>query len=139
MRLVAAGKRAGAQERRRPAMLDEYKQFLFRGNLLDLAVAFVLGVAFASMVSAFADDVIMGTIARYLDLEGVADLAIGPVLVGTFIAAALTFLIVATVLFFVLRAAARFQRAPEAETPDTDEVILLREIRDLLKAERSAP
>lgn len=120
-------------------MLKEYKAFLFRGNLLDLAVAFVLGIAFAAVVSAFADDVIMGTIARYLDLEGVADITIGPVLVGTFIAATLTLLIVATVLFFVLRAAARFQRAAETETPDTDEIILLREIRDLLQDERSTP
>jgi large conductance mechanosensitive channel len=120
-------------------MLKEYREFLFRGNLLDLAVAFVLGVAFSSVVSALADDVIMGTIARYLDLGGIADLTIGPVLVGTFVAAVLPFVIVATVLFFLLRAAARFQRSPDAETPDSDEVLLLREIRDLLKVERSAP
>ena len=117
-------------------MLKEYKEFLFRGNLLDLAVAFVLGVAFSAVVSALADDVIMGTIARYLDLESLADITLGPVLVGTFIGALLTFLIVATVLFFLLRAAARYQRSAEVETPDTDEVLLLREIRDLLDAQR---
>jgi large conductance mechanosensitive channel len=114
-------------------MLKEYKEFLFRGNLLDLAVGFVLGIAFAAVVSALADDVIMGTIARYLDLESLADITIGPVLVGTFIAALLAFLIVASVLFFVLRAAARFQRSAEVQTPDTDEILLLREIRDLLR------
>ena len=116
-------------------MLREYKEFLFRGNLLDLAVAFVLGIAFAGVVGALADDVIMGTIAGYMDIEVIADIAIGPVLVGTFLAALLTFLIVATVLFFVLRAAARFQRSDEVETPDSDEVLLLREIRDLLEAQ----
>jgi large conductance mechanosensitive channel len=118
-------------------MLKEYKEFLFRGNLLDLAVAFVLGVTFSAVVSALADDVIMGTIARFFDLEGIAEITIGPVLVGTFIAALLTLLIVATVLFFVLRAAGRYRRSAEPETPDSDEVLLLREIRDLLRAENS--
>lgn len=118
-------------------MLQEYKDFLFRGNLLDLAAAFVLGVAFAAVIQAIADDVIMGTVAHYFDVEGVADLRVGPVLVGTFLAALLTFLIVAAVLFFVLRAAARFRGDDEDETPDTDEVLLLREIRDLLVARRS--
>lgn len=98
-------------------------------------MAFVLGVAFSGVVGALADDVIMGTIARYLDLESVAELTVGPVLVGTFAAALLTFVIVATALFLVLRAAARFQRSDEIVTPDTDEVILLREIRDLLEAQ----
>lgn len=124
-------------------MLKEYKAFLLRGNLLDLAVAFVLGVAFTAVVNALANDVIMATIAAFFDVEGVADMTIGPVLVGTFLSATLTFLIVATVLFFVLRAAVRFQRSPEAQeeeakTPDTDEVVLLREIRDLLEAQRAA-
>jgi large conductance mechanosensitive channel len=115
-------------------MLHEYKKFLFRGNLLELATAFILGVAFAAVVSALADDVIMGTVARVLDLEGVAELRIGPVLVGTFIAALLTFVIVATVLFFVMRAAARFQRSDEPPVPE--DVLLLREIRNLLRSDR---
>jgi large conductance mechanosensitive channel len=123
-------------------MLKEYKGFLLRGNLLDLAVAFVLGIAFAAVVNALANDVIMGTVAHFFDLESVADMSIGPVLIGTFISATLAFVIVATVLFFVLRAAARFQRSSEgqeeeAKTPDTDEVVLLREIRDLLEGQRA--
>jgi large conductance mechanosensitive channel len=113
-------------------MLKEYKEFLLRGNLLDLAVAFVLGVAFSAVVRALADDVIMGTIARYLDFEGLGDMTVGPVLVGTFLAALLTFVMVATVLFFLLRAAARFRPQDTSGTPDSDEVLLLREIRDLL-------
>ena len=117
-------------------MLKEYREFLFRANLLDLAVAFVLGVSFSAVVGALSNDVIMGTIAGVLDLEGVAGLRLGPILVGTFVAALLTFVIVATVLFFLVRAASRFNRTPEVETPDTDEVILLREIRDLLQAQR---
>jgi large conductance mechanosensitive channel len=119
-------------------MLAEYKAFLLRGNVLDLAVAFVLGAAFSAVVRALADDVIMGTIARYLDLAGLEDMTVGPVLVGTFLSALLTLLIVGTVLFFVLRAAARFRRADEAEIPDSDEVVLLREIRDLLDAAAGA-
>jgi large conductance mechanosensitive channel len=120
-------------------MLKEYKEFLFRGNLVDLAVAFVLGVAFAALIGALADDVIMGTVAQYFDLEGVADLRVGPVLVGTFVSALLSFVIVATVLFFVLRAAGRYRRSADAATPDSDELLLLREIRDLLQAQRGTP
>lgn len=118
-------------------MLAEYKAFLFRGNLLDLATAVILGGAFGAVVAALANDVIMGTIARQLDLASLAELTLGPVLVGTFIAALLTFVIIALVMFFVLRAASRFIPPPDAEPgPDSDEVVLLREIRDLLLAQQ---
>lgn len=117
-------------------MWTEYKEFLFRGNLLDLATAFVLGAAFNAVVSALAQDVIMGTVATFLDLEGIQEITIGIVRVGPFLAATLSFVVVATVMFFVIRAARRFDPPPpdETPTPDTDEVILLREIRDALTA-----
>jgi large conductance mechanosensitive channel len=120
-------------------MWAEYKAFLFRGNLLDLAVAFILGIAFAGVVTSFTEDVLGQLIAAIVgqpnfDQIGfsVNDTLIG---VGPFLTALVNFLIVASVLFFIMRAAARFQRpAPEeAPAPDTDEVILLREIRDELR------
>lgn len=116
-------------------MLAEYKAFLFRGNLLDLAVAFILGVAFSAVVSSLADDVIMGAVAGLIGLDDVSALRWGPVKIGLFLAAVLNFVIVATVLFFIMRAAKRFHRAPVEATPvDSDEVVLLREIRDELRA-----
>lgn len=121
-------------------MLTKYKAFLFRGNLLDLAVAFVLGLAFNAIVQALANDVVLGTIAGLFDLSSLAEVRIGPVVVGTFLGALLNFVIVATVLFVVIQAAERFQRdEPAAAEPTpvpSDEVVLLREIRDALQASR---
>lgn len=91
-------------------MLAEYKAFLLRGNLLDLAVAFVLGAAFNAVVSALANDVIMGAVAGLLDLEGVEQLRWGPVHIGSFLAALISFVVVATVLFVIIRAARTFER-----------------------------
>ena len=119
-------------------MWQEYKAFLFRGNLIDLAVAFILGAAFNAVVQSLANDVIMATIAGWLDLEGVQAMTLGSVQIGLFLAAVVSFLVVASVLFFIVRAARRFERPTpdETPTPDTDEVILLREIRDALREGR---
>ena len=121
-------------------MLAEYKAFLLRGNLLDLAVAFVLGAAFNTVVSALANDVIMATVAGLLDLEGVEQMRWGPLHVGSFLAALVTFVVVATVLFLLIRAARNFDRPDQDDVPapDSDEVILLREIRDELRARPSS-
>lgn len=115
-------------------MLQEYKAFLLRGNLLDLAVAFILGVAFNAVIQSLADDVIMAAVAGLLGLDGVEAMTLGPMLIGRFLAAVISFLIIATVLFFIIRAASRFQRTDDTPGPDSDEVVLLREIRDALRA-----
>lgn len=117
-------------------MLQEYKEFLFRGNLLDLAVAFILGAAFNAVVQSFATDIIMQAIAGLVGLNGIEAMTAGPMLIGRFLAALLSFVIIATVLFMIIRAASRFVRPPVDETPapETDEVLILREIRDALQA-----
>lgn len=122
-------------------MLHRYKAFLFRGNLLDLAVAFILGVAFAAVVTAFTDGVVMALIAAVFGQPSfdavIWHVGDGQILVGEFLTALVNFLLVASVLFFLVEAAARFQRRPEEEeTPDSDEVLVLREIRDLLQRSR---
>lgn len=116
-------------------MLKEYKEFLFRGNLLDLAVAFILGAAFNAVVQSFANDIIMAAIAGLVGLDNVEAMTAGPMLIGKFLAALLSFVIIATVLFMIIKAAARFQRPPVDETPapESDEVLILREIRDTLQ------
>ncbi len=115
-------------------MRKEYRAFLFRGNLLDLAVAFILGAAFNAVVQSLANDVIMAAVAGWLDLSDVEELRLGAVQIGLFLSAVLSFVLIATVLFFLVRAAQRFDRPPPAQTPalDSDEVVLLREIRDAL-------
>lgn len=123
-------------------MWAEYKAFLFRGNLIDLAVAFILGVAFSSVVTTFTEGIVMDAIAALFGQPSFDDIVLtlgdGTIRVGMFLTALVNFLIVATVMFVVVRAAGRFIRPSEAETPtpDTDEVVLLREIRDSLRAGR---
>jgi large conductance mechanosensitive channel len=123
-------------------LLDEFKKFIFRGNLLDLAIAFVLGVAFATVVTTFTDGVLMALIAAIVgepSFDSITiDIGDGVIFIGSFITAVVNFLIVAAALFFVMKLAQAFMKpkvddAPEVATP-TDETVLLREIRDLLRA-----
>jgi large conductance mechanosensitive channel len=123
-------------------MWAEYKAFLFRGNLIDIAVAFILGVAFATVVTAFTDGILMALIAALFGQPSFDSIIItvngGNILVGTFLTAFVNFLIIATVMFLVVRAASRFAQpaSEDTPTPDTDEVVILREIRDTLRAQR---
>jgi len=139
-------------------MLTEFKAFIARGNVLDLAVAVIIGAAFATIATSLTQDIIMpviGSIFGGLDFssyfillgpvpEGYAGTATdyaalkkagAPVLgYGQFLTVALNFLILAFIVFLLIRAANRMVRREEAITPDTAEVELLREIRDELKA-----
>ena len=122
-------------------MWESYKAFLLRGNLLELAVAFVLGVAFSTVVTAFTDGIVMALIGALFGEPNFDQVVIpvgeGQVLIGTFLTAVLDFLIVATALFFVVQGVDRLRKADEEaaeEEPaaDPEDVVLLREIRDLL-------
>ena len=121
-------------------MLKGFRDFLMRGNVVDLAVAVIIGAAFGAVVSAFANDFIGGLIA---EIGGVPDFSregIGKVIYGTTITALINFAIVAAVIYFVIvvpmqRISAR--RGVEEESPaPSDEAVLLTEIRDLLAERR---
>jgi large conductance mechanosensitive channel len=118
--------------------LKEFKDFAVKGNIVDLAVAVVIGAAFAAIISSLVDDVITPllltpalTAAHAADLH---ELAWGPVKYGLFLAAVIKFVLVAFVLFLVIKGvniiAKKKEEAPAAPS-STDE--LLMEIRDLLK------
>ena len=96
-------------------MWHVYKAFLFQGNLLEVAVAFILGISFNTVVTALAENVIMAPIADALGFDEVAEWTIGGVQIGVFIAAVLAFIVVATVLFFLMKAASKFRKAEEEE------------------------
>jgi large conductance mechanosensitive channel len=89
-------------------MLKEFKDFALKGNLLELAVAFVLGVAFAAVVTSFVDDVIMQLIAAIVGKPDFSDLTFsigdGVIRYGSFLTALVTFLIIAWVLFLIVKA-----------------------------------
>ena len=137
-------------------MLKDFKAFIARGNILDLAIAVILGAAFGSIVKTFTDGIIMpfvGLLTGKIDFKDkVINLGDMPILTPEQIAAAqaakqplimygqfindiITFLIVAVVMFFLARYALKlFKRFEAAPTPPTGEEVLLAEIRDILKS-----
>lgn len=141
-------------------MWKDFKGFIARGNILDLAIAVIMGAAFGSIVKTFTDGIIMPFIGfltggidfkdKFYDLSGKYNGITDPKMIeeavkggapliryGQFINDVITFLIVAVVMFFLARYAISLFKRLEAEpspTPPTGEEILLTEIRDILKA-----
>lgn len=123
-------------------MLQEFKDFINRGNLVEIAVAFVMGVAFAAVVSAFTERIVsplIGLIFNLDSLEGIgtfgdavteAGFPVGSV--GAFIEAVLNFIIVAFVMFLVVKAYNNMKAKEEEAPSGPSEVDLLTEIRDNL-------
>lgn len=121
-------------------MLREFRGFAFKGNLVEIAVGLILALAFSAVVNALVEGIIMAAIAAVfgqpsfdhivLEIgEGGSD---GRILIGTFLTALVNFLIVAWVLFLVVKALNRLRRQePTSEAP-SEEIVLLREIRDQL-------
>jgi large conductance mechanosensitive channel len=107
-------------------MLQEFKAFAFKGNLIDLAIAFVLGVAFSAVVTSVVEDLIMPIIGAIVSDQSFANLTwnVGgaELRYGNFITVLLYFLLVAWILFLIIRAVNRLQRpAAEAPAPNTKE------------------
>ncbi len=119
-------------------ILEEFKAFAIRGNVVDLAVAVIIGTAFGKIVSSLVDTMFMPIIGIFL---GGLDFTSLSVSVGTislqygkFIQAVIDFTIIAFVIFLTLRALNRFQKSQKQEAPSpSEEILLLREIRDSLK------
>ncbi|SDO52472.1 large conductance mechanosensitive channel [Streptococcus equinus] len=125
-------------------MIKELKEFLFKANVLDLAVAVVMGAAFNAIVTSLVEDVItplfLNPALKAAGVAKIADLSWNGVAYGNFLSAVINFLIVGTTLFFVVKAAnaaaalGKKGKEDEEETeaaPTQEE--LLTEIRDLLK------
>jgi large conductance mechanosensitive channel len=125
-------------------MLKEFKNFLFRGNLLDLATAVVLGVAFNAVVQSLVKDIVTPFIAAIGGQPNFDDLTIGlgdsAIRYGAFLNTLINFVIIAAVIFLLLKAASQAQKLrattdlpAEDAPPPSDEAVLLAEIRDLLR------
>jgi len=126
-------------------MMQEFKEFAMRGNVLDMAVGVVIGGAFGKIVSSFVGDVVMpllGTVVGGVDFSKLA-VTIGtnaagePLLLkyGAFLQAVFDFLIIAAAIFLAVKAINRLKTPPPAAEPAAPpaDVALLTEIRDLLK------
>lgn len=120
-------------------MWNEFKEFLKRGNVIDLAVAVIIGGAFGAIVQSLVNDIVtplMGIVMGGVDFTGLSiQVGDATVLYGNFIQAIINFLIIAFVLFMVVRFYNNLKKeAPAAPPPaPAEDVVLLREIRDLLK------
>lgn len=118
-------------------MIKGFRDFLMRGNVVDLAVAVVIGAAFGGVVKAFADDVIGSILAELGGAPKFDDVSLGFVKVGTTITALVNFVIIAAAVYFLvvvpMNKLASLRRKPEEEAAAVPEdVALLTEIRDLL-------
>lgn len=129
-------------------MIQEFKKFVMRGNILDLAIAVILGLAFKSIINSLVNDVIMPPVGLALGgvdfasmkwiiqaaTETSAEVAIS---YGLFINTIIEFIIIAFILFLIIKSAAaaakKEEEAPAPPPVPSEEVVLLSEIRDLLK------
>ena len=129
---------------------SEFKEFISRGNVVELAVGVIIGAAFGSIVTAFTDDFINPLIAAIGGAEVHGQTEIGNtgsfILWGDFITAVINFLITAFCIFLIVKTVNKLmtigkKKEEEAEEPAAkpDDVVLLEEIRDLLKLQNGIP
>lgn len=122
-------------------MLKEFKAFILRGNVVDLAVGVIIGGAFGAIVNSLVADIITPILLQpALKAAGAEDIAAwkpGGLLVGKFIAAVISFIVIAFVLFLIIKlmnsARKKEEAKPAAPAPPPEDIKLLTEIRDLLK------
>lgn len=118
-----------------------FRDFLMRGNLVELAVAFVMGTVFAAVVTAFTA-IVLDVLGLVVQVRGLSDLSVAGVGIGTFVTALITFVLTAAVLYFFVvvpyNRVTALRRADEPAPQATSEE-LLAEIRDLLRQQGSRP
>ena len=136
-------------------MFKEFREFIMRGNVIDLAVALIVGAAFGAIVNSLVKDVLMPIVgyalggvdftnlfivlggATYPSLQAAQEAGAATINYGVFINTLITFLIVTLAMFFLVKSVNALKRqppqAPAAPTPPSKEEQLLAEIRDLLK------
>lgn len=124
-------------------VVGEFKEFISKGNIVDMAVGVIIGSAFGKIVSSLVNDIFMpliGIIIGGLDFSKLT-LTVGEAVIayGTFIQNIVDFLIIALCIFMMIKVLAKFKKKEEVKpepVKESKEVVLLREIRDLLKENR---
>lgn len=132
-------------------MLKDFKEFAFKGNVLDMAIGVIIGGAFGKIVTSLVNDLIMPIISiltggiNFTDLKYVitpakGDIAENAIAYGSFIQNVVDFLIIAFCIFFFVKLIEKFKKKEEikeeAAPTKADNIVLLEEIRDLLKAKK---
>ncbi|MDQ6903930.1 MAG: large conductance mechanosensitive channel protein MscL [Bacteroidota bacterium] len=118
----------------------DFKAFVSKGNVMDLAVAVIIGAAFSAIVASLVTDIItpaiLAPVLDKLGLKDISELKWGAAAYGKFLAALINFIVIALVIFLLIRSIAKFQK--KQETPETPQALsstdkLLGEIRDELR------
>ena len=119
--------------------LNDFKNFAMKGNVIDMATGVIIGVAFGKIVSSLVNDILMPIIGMIFGLDFsqlVVTVNNSPIAIGLFIQAIVNFLIIAFVLFLLVKSMNKLRKpavVEEAPVVEAEEVLLLREIRDSLK------
>jgi large conductance mechanosensitive channel len=134
---------AGDNEAKKKGFIGEFKEFALRGNVMDMAVGVVIGAAFSGIINSLVKDIIMPIIGLLTNNYNFANLAIkfseeNSLTYGAFIQAVLNFVLVALVLFLIIKFFNKLRSEKKEEAPPAgpSEVDVLTEIRDLLKEKR---
>ena len=135
-------------------MLKEFKAFAIRGNVIDLAVGVIIGAAFGKIVDSTVNDLIMPIVAAFIGhldfsnfflvlgtapegtamtLDAMKKAGVPVFAYGSFITVAVNFVILAFIIFFMIKQISRLKGNAEAEAAPKEEILLLRDIRDSLK------
>jgi large conductance mechanosensitive channel len=122
------------------SFVSDFKAFAMKGNVMDLAVAVIIGAAFGAIVASLVTDIItpllLAPVLEKAGIKDIAELKWGAVAYGKFLAAVINFLVIALVIFSLIKAIASMQKKKEAAPPagpsSTD--LLLMQIRDELKS-----
>jgi large conductance mechanosensitive channel len=121
-------------------MLQEFREFAMKGNIVDLAVAVVIGAAFGKIVASLVEDIVMpaiGAVARVDFKSLMIQVGDAKILYGKFIQTCVDFFIIAWAIFLAIKVINRLHRREEAKpAPPPRQEQLLEEIRDLLKQKR---
>lgn len=119
--------------------VKEFKEFAFKGNVIDLAVGVIIGGAFGKIVSSLVEDVITPLLLNpaldAVGAENIAQLSWNGVKYGSFLSAVISFLCIAFVLFLIIKGANKMKKEEPAAPAGPTQEDLLAEIRDLLKNE----
>ena len=123
--------------------LGSFKKFISRGNVVDMAVGVIIGGAFGKIVTSLVNDIVMPAIGIAVGKINFAELSVkigeAEIKYGAFIQSIIDFLIIAFCIFVVIEIFEKFKKKEEPKAPPapakSDEVLLLEEIRDLLKKE----
>jgi large conductance mechanosensitive channel len=127
------------------SVLEEFKAFLLRGNVIDLAVAVVIGAAFTALINSLVEDILTPIIAAIFGKPDFASLTFtindSVFRYGSFLNAVITFVLIAAAIFFVVvkpynvYLSRRRRLEAEPEIQKTDEVLVLEEIRDIIRTQ----